>query len=111
MTNSWLIVLGEFVVLFICLHWYLRHTRERNFAVRIEHGSIEGMTLKQVEELINRPFVVSEILLADRSKNLFHPDENTVLHHGDHLLIRAHKEEIEPIIAFLGRPDNLKWKK
>lgn len=111
MSTNWLIVIGEFIVLFTCLYWYLKHNRERQFAVRIEHESIEGMTLGQVESLIRRQFIVSEILLADASRNVFHPDRNTVLHHGDHLLIKAHKEEIEPIIAFLGQPDTLKWKK
>lgn len=103
--------MGEFLVCFVCIRWYLRHHRDKDFGVRIEHESIEGMTLGHVEQLVNRPFEVSEILSADNSKDVFHPAESTVLHHGDHLLIKAHKEEIEPIIAFLGQPDTLRWKK
>lgn len=110
MESSWIIVLGEFAVLFVCVYWYLQHTRERSFAVRVEHDSIEGMTLGKVEDLISRQFEVYEIKLADSEKQVFRPDPATVLHHGDHLLIKAHKEEIEPIIAFLGQPDTMKWK-
>ncbi len=106
MFSSWFIVLGEFSVLFVCLYWYLQHNRERKFAVTVEHDSIEGLTLGKVEKLISRRFVVREIRLADSSNCIVHPDDDTVLHHGDHLLIQARPHEIEPIIAFLGQRDN-----
>ena len=106
MFSSWFIVLGEFAVLFICLYWYLQHNRNRKFAVRVEHDSIEGLTLGKVEQLIRRQFVVCEIRLADSSNCIVHPNDDTVLHHGDHLLIQARPHEIEPIIAFLGQRDN-----
>ena len=106
MSSSWFIVLGELSVLFICLYWYLQHNHERKFAVVIEHESIEGMPLGKVEELISRRFVVREIRLADSSNCIMHPDDDTVLHHGDHLLIQARPHEIEPIIAFLGQREN-----
>lgn len=48
MTTSWLIVLGEFAVFFTCAYWYLHRSRECSFAVRVEHDSIEGMTLGKV---------------------------------------------------------------
>ena len=50
MTTSWLIVLGEFAVFFTCAYWYLHRSRERSFAVRVEHDSIEGMTLGKVRK-------------------------------------------------------------
>ena len=106
MFSSWFIVLGEFSVLFVCLYWYLQHNRECKFAVKVAHDSIEGLTLGKVEQLISRRFIVREIRLADSSDCIVHPDDNTVLHHGDHLLIQARPHEIEPIIAFLGQPDN-----
>ena len=106
MFSSWFIVLGEFSVLFVCLYWYLQHNRERKFAVKVAHDSIEGLTLGKVEQLISRRFIVREIRLADSSDCIVHPDDNTVLHHGDHLLIQARPHEIEPIIAFLGQHDN-----
>ena len=103
MFSSWFIVFGELSVLFICLYWYLQHNRECKFAVTIEHDSIEGLTLGKVEQLISRRFVVREIRLADSTNCIVHPGDNTVLHHGDHLLIQARPHEIEPIIAFLGK--------
>lgn len=108
MSSSWLIVFGELSVLFICLYWYLQHNHERKFAVVIEHDSIEGMSLGKVERLINRRFVVREIRLSDSSNCIVHPDDDMVLHHGDHLLIQARPHEIEPIIAFLGQRETTK---
>ena len=90
MTTSWLIVLGEFAVFFTCAYWYLHRSRERSFAIR-------------------RHFTVSEILAADSAKNVMNPADSTVLHQGDHLLIKARPEEREAIIAFLGQPDNMQW--
>ena len=109
MTTSWLIVLGEFAVFFTCAYWYFHRSRERSFAVRVEHDSIEGMTLGKVGELIRRHFTVSEILAADSAKNVMNPADSTVLHQGDHLLIKARPEEREAIIAFLGQLDNMQW--
>ena len=93
-------------MLFICLYWYLQHNRERKFAVQVCHDSIEGLTLGKVEQLISRRFVVREIRLADSSNCIVHPDDDTVLHHGDHLLIQARPNEIEAITAFLGQREN-----
>lgn len=103
MTTSWFLILGEFSVLYICLYWYLQHHREREFAVKVANDSIEGLPLGKVSEFINRPFVVDEIRLAHSSKRVMHPANSTVLHHGDHLLIEARSNEIEPIVAFFGQ--------
>ena len=107
MFSNWFIVFGELSVLFICLYWYLQHNHECKFSVIIEHDSIEGLTLGKVEELIRRQFVVREIRLAGSSNCISYPNDDTVLHHGDHLLIQARQREIEPIIAFLGTRENI----
>ncbi|MBQ7423549.1 MAG: putative transporter [Prevotella sp.] len=83
----------------------------RPFTVRISHESIEGMMLHDVKRLIGRDFVVSRILSASGEGISDIVRSNTVFHHDDRLLIIANPRDIEPIIAFLGQPDDIDWER
>ena len=67
--------------------------------VEVKNPALEDITLKSLREMANRDFVCSRIL-HDGNESL--PNKDTVLHHGDHLLIVCASDEAEAIITFIG---------
>ena len=76
-----------------------RHEKPHRMYVEVKNPALEDITLKSLREMANRDFVCSRIL-HDGNESL--PNKDTVLHHGDHLLIVCASDEAEAIITFIG---------
>lgn len=69
---------------------------------------LEGKTLAQVHNFLNRDFVCSRILHDGRVSI---PNGSTIFHIGDKLFVVCAENDAEAIIAFIGPTINVDWKK
>lgn len=69
---------------------------------------LEGKTLAQVHNFLNRDFVCSRIL---HDGHVSIPNGSTIFHIGDKLFVVCAENEAEAIIAFIGPTINVDWKK
>lgn len=69
---------------------------------------LEGKTLAQVHNFLNRDFVCSRIL-HDGQVSI--PNGSTIFHIGDKLFVVCAENDAEAIIAFIGPTINVDWKK
>ena len=67
--------------------------------VEVTNQYLEGKTLLQVHDFLNRDFVVSRIV-HDGEVSI--PNRNTVFHLGDQMLIVCAEADHEAIVAFIG---------
>ncbi len=72
------------------------------FHVTVTNKAMEGQTLREVRDLIGRPFICSRIL--DNGK-ITSPTADTAVHVGDKLRIVASPQHKRPIIIFCGEED------
>lgn len=69
---------------------------------------LEGKTLAQVHNFLNRDFVCSRIL---HDGHVSIPNGSTIFHIGDKLFVVCSENDAEAIIAFIGPTINVDWKK
>ena len=69
---------------------------------------LEGKTLAQVHNFLNRDFVCSRIL---HDGHVRIPNGSTIFHIGDKLFVVCAENDAEAIIAFIGPTINVDWKK
>lgn len=69
---------------------------------------LEGKTLAQVHNFLNRDFVCSRIL---HGGHVSIPNGSTIFHIGDKLFVVCAENDAEAIIAFIGPTINVDWKK
>lgn len=69
---------------------------------------LEGKTLAQVHNFLNRDFVCSRIL---HDGHVSIPNDSTIFHIGDKLFVVCAENDAEAIIAFIGPTINVDWKK
>lgn len=69
---------------------------------------LEGKTLAQVHNFLNRDFVCSRIL---HDGHVSIPNGSTIFHIGDKLFVVCTENDAEAIIAFIGPTINVDWKK
>lgn len=69
---------------------------------------LEGETLAQVHNFLNRDFVCSRIL---HDGHVSIPNGSTIFHIGDKLFVVCAENDAEAIIAFIGPTINVDWKK
>lgn len=69
---------------------------------------LEGKTLAQVHNFLNRDFVCSRIL---HDGHVSIPNGSTIFHIGDKLFVVCAENDAEGIIAFIGPTINVDWKK
>lgn len=69
---------------------------------------LEGKTLAQVHNFLNRDFVCSRIL---HDGHVSIPNGSTIFHIGDKLFVVCTENDAEAIIAFIGPTINIDWKK
>ena len=67
--------------------------------LEVTNKYLEGKTLLQVHDFLNRDFVVSRLVHEDE---LSIPNRNTVFHLGDKMLIVCAEADQEAIMAFIG---------
>lgn len=68
---------------------------------------LEGKTLAQVHNFLNRDFVCSRIL---HDGHVSIPNGSTIFHIGDKLFVVCAENDAEAIIAFIGLTINVDWK-
>lgn len=76
--------------------------------IEVTNMYLEGKTLAQVHNFLNRDFVCSRIL---HDGHVSIPNGNTVFHIGDKLYVVCAENDAEAIIAFIGPTINIDWKK
>lgn len=69
---------------------------------------LEGKTLAQVHNFLNRDFICSRIL---HDGHVSIPNGSTIFHIGDKLFVVCAENDAEAIIAFIGPTINVDWKK
>lgn len=76
--------------------------------IEVTNSYLEGKTLAQVHNFLNRDFVCSRIL---HEGHVSIPNGSTVFHIGDKLFVVCAENDAEAIIAFIGLVINIDWKK
>lgn len=76
--------------------------------IEVTNSDLEGKTLAQVHNFLNRDFVCSRIL---HEGHVSIPNGSTVFHIGDKLFVVCAENDAEAIIAFIGPVINIDWKK
>ena len=74
--------------------------------IEVTNKYLEGKTLLQVHDFLNRDFVCSRIL---HEGHVSIPNRNTVFHVGDQLFIVCAETDYEAIVAFLGPVIEVDW--
>ena len=74
--------------------------------LEVQNTYLEGKTLLQVHDFLNRDFVCSRIL---HEGHVSIPNRNTVFHKGDQLYIVCTEADAEAIIAFIGPVIKVDW--
>ena len=74
--------------------------------IQVSNQYLEGKTLLQVHNFLNRDFVCSRIL---HDGHVSIPNRNTVFHVGDQLSIVCAETDYEAIVAFLGPVIEVDW--
>lgn len=76
--------------------------------LEVTNRYLEGKTLAQVHNFLNRDFVCSRIL---HDGHVSIPNGSTIFHIGDKLFVVCAENDAEAIIAFIGPTINVDWKK
>lgn len=76
-------------------------------SIKVENGYLEGKTIAQVHEFLNRDFVCSRLL---HDGHVITPMGKTIFHIGDKLFIVCAEKDAEAIIAFIGPEVEIDWK-
>lgn len=76
--------------------------------IEITNSYLEGKTIAQVHNFLNRDFVCSRLL---HDGHVITPTGSTVFHIGDHVFIVCAENNAEAIIAFIGPEIEVDWKK
>ncbi len=74
--------------------------------LEVTNAYLEGRTLLQVHDFLNRDFVCSRIL---HEGHVSIPNRNTVFHVGDQLYIVCSEADYEAIVAFIGPVIEVDW--
>ena len=76
--------------------------------LEVTNSYLEGKTIAQVHEFLNRDFVCSRLL---HDGHVTIPTGSTLFHIGDRLFIVCAENDAEAIIAFIGPTVEVDWKK
>ncbi len=76
--------------------------------IQVSNAYLEGKTLLQVHNFLNRDFVCSRIL---HEGHVSIPNRDTIFHVGDQLLVVCSEADAEAIIAFIGPEIKVNWEK
>jgi putative transport protein len=79
----------------------------RRLSLHIENPAVDGRTLAEVHELINRNFVISHVRTLDGT--VFTHNAATILHVGEDILLVTSIDATAAVTAFLGRETSLEW--
>ena len=81
-------------------------TKPSRLRLKVTNPALEGKTILQVHQFLNRDFVCSRIL---HDGHVSIPNRDTVFHLGDILNIVSAESNQEAIIAFIGPETDIDW--
>ena len=81
-------------------------TKPCRLRLKVTNSYLEGKTMLQVHDFVNRDFVCSRIL---HDNHVSIPNRNTVFHIGDILNIVSAETDREALIAFFGPETDIDW--
>lgn len=84
------------------------HIKPHLMHVEVHNEALDGKTMMEVKEFLNREFVCSRIL---QDGHVSIPTRDTIFHLGDQLFIVCAEDDAEAIIAFIGRQIEVDWEK
>ncbi len=76
------------------------HKLAEKVSVVFTNEILEGRSVEYIRDLINRQFVISRV---KRDEEIMMADGKTLVHQGDRLWVICQAEDLEAIVAFLGR--------
>ena len=84
------------------------HVKPHMMHLEVTNSYLDGRSLKQIHDFLNRDFVCSRIL---HEGHVSIPNRDTVFHIGDQVFIVCAKADAEPIMAFIGPETQVAWEK
>jgi putative transport protein len=84
------------------------HAKPHFMHLQVSNSYLNGKTLKQVHEFLNRDFVCSRFL---HDGHVSTPNRNTIFNLGDQLFIVCAEDDAEAITAFIGPVIKVDWEK
>ena len=85
----------------------LKETMTHRVTIEIGNKAIEGKTVAEIHELLQRDFVISRICRPGKEQEL--ADATTELHCGDRVLVIITPKDEEALIALLGKEVETDW--
>ena len=73
----------------------------------VGNPAVEGKSIREVQNLVNRDFVISRVRRVDGTIEI--ADDDSVLHVGDQILVVSTPRDIEAVTAFIGREVEVEW--
>lgn len=88
---------------------HLQELTVRPISIEICNESIDGKSVKEINKLLNREFVISRIRhnISETTSELV--NGNTILHVHDKILFISTPKDVEAITAFLGKRISIEW--
>ena len=84
------------------------HLTPYQMHLEVHNEALNGKTLLQVKTFMGRDFVISRILLKG---HVSIPNNDTIFHVGDQMLVVCAEDDAEAIIAFIGPKVEVNWTK
>lgn len=82
------------------------HVKPNIMHLRVENKYMEGRTVLEVTEFLNRDVVITRLL---HNGELFIPKRDTIFHVGDEIMIVCPEADHDAVIAFIGSPIEAEW--
>ncbi|EGJ71320.1 YidE/YbjL duplication [Bacteroides coprosuis DSM 18011] len=79
----------------------------RLLSLSVENKSLDGLSVYEIQKLINRNFIISRIKYSDGRINI--ADANTQLHLGDIIFVVTSEDSASCLIAFIGKEIEVNW--
>lgn len=87
----------------------LQQLTVRSFTLEVTNQRIDGITVKELKGIAKRHFIISRIIMSDKTEHNELVNGQTVLHLHDRLLVVAAPADIDPITALIGQPVDCDW--
>ena len=81
----------------------------RPFSVEVSNKMIDGKTVKEIRDILERKFVISRLAPKGSDRQDTVVNGRTILHVGDIVNVISTPKDVDPIIALLGKPAEINW--
>lgn len=84
-----------------------KETSALSVSLRITNTALDGMTVSDIHDMIQRNFVISRLRRPDGTVKMVNSE--TVLHTGDDVLVITSRSAVKAITAFIGQEVEIEW--